>query len=370
MTKAGRFATLSRFLEEDPDNIRLLVDAAEAALDEGELQAAAELLARHERIAPLSIEARHLSAVIAMQAQDWSHAAEALASLRADGVDAPPLRFNLAWSLSMQQHFDAALELLDESTGEALPQAAELEIQLLHQLGHLDAATARAHQYVARHPEHRGLNAAISVLALDIEDSELAARCARAAGDHPDALTSIGTLALENDDPASAGELFDAALARNPGSPRALIGRGLVRLLANEAAAANDLDRGAEIFGTHLGSWIAAGWAYVIAGDTGAGRQRFGRALAIDDNFAEAHGSLAVVELLSGDMDAARQRTEVALRLDRQCFSGALAATLLAAGSGEQARAEMIFRRALETPIDASGRTIAASLVRLGIGTA
>ncbi|PXA97245.1 hypothetical protein DMC47_14800, partial [Nostoc sp. 3335mG] len=116
----------------------------------------------------------------------------------------------------------------------------------------------------------------------------------------------------------------------------------------------------------HLGSWIAAGWAHLLAGDAMTARARFDHACALDDNFAEAHGSLAVLDLLAGDVDSGRRRTEVALRLDRESFAGTFAAMMLAAGAGDAARAEAIMARALTTPLDPQGTTIAEALARMG----
>ena len=61
----------------------------------------------------------------------------------------------------------------------------------------------------------------------------------------------------------------------------------------------------AELFVSHIGSWVAAGWAHVIAGDRAAGRARFERALALDDRFAETQGALAVLDVVEGQLGCA-----------------------------------------------------------------
>lgn len=364
----GRYEQLASFLDHDPGNLALMADAADAAFAEERFEEARALLDRHAAIAPLEPRERHLAGLVAMRLFDWEGAAGQFEALIAQGADAPPVRFNLAWSLAMAKRLSEALPLLDEVTSDALPQAAQLEVQLLHEAGEFERAGERARALIERHPEHRGLNAAVSTLAIDIEDAELALRTAQAAGDHPEALATLGTLALGEDQPEVASELFDAALARNPDSARAWIGRGLARMLeGDQAKAAHEIDRGAELFGDHLGSWIAAGWAYVVGGDIATARARFERAVALDDSFGEAQGSLAVVELLEGDIEGARRRTEVATRLDRKGFSAAFASMLLAAGEGDKDKAQRIFELALNTPVDASGRTVAQSLARLGM---
>jgi len=363
-----RLNRLLSLLEADPDNIALLSDTAEAALAECRPKIAADLLERHAGIAPLPARELNLAGLAALQDGRHADAAAFFERLLEAGADEPALRFNLAWSRAMMKDFEGALAVLDEATARALPQAAMLHVQLLHDRYEFEEAAKLARVYVELHPDHRGLMAAVSVLALDVEDEELAARCAAKAGDHPDALTTLGTLALGEDRATEALDLFDQALGRNRQVPRAWIGRGLAKLLSGRSdSAPDDLDKGAEMFGDHLGSWIAAGWAHFVNRDLAASRARFETALELDPNFAESHGSLAVLDLLEGRTEEARQRSEVALRLDRQCYSAALARALLAARAGDQGGARRIYELALNTPVDAQGRTIAQALAKMGM---
>ncbi len=368
---SSRADRLLGLLEHDPTNVALLAEAAESALAERRPEVAAELLDRHARIAPLSPRELNLSGLAAMQLKRFDRAAATFRQLLDEGVTDAAVRFNLAWSLAMEKDFRAALDLLDEEAARELPQAAMLKVQILHELGEFDAAAERARDYVEVHPDHPGLMAAVSVLALDIEDEELAARCAAKAGEHPDALATLGTLALGEERATEALDMFDRALDRNPHVPRAWVGRGLAKLLSGQAdTAPADIDRGAEMFGSHLGSWIAAGWAHFVNKDLAASRTRFETALEIDPNFAESHGSLAVLDVIEGRPDQARERSEIALRLDRQCYSAALARVLLATAAGDEAGARRIYDLAVNSPVDAQGRTIAQALAKLGLGTA
>ncbi|WP_162235994.1 tetratricopeptide repeat protein [Sphingomonas sp. Leaf22] len=357
---------LAGFLAADPANVALLTDTAHAAIAAGRPAEARALIERLCAIEGPSPVIDHLTGLAAMAARDWAGAATAFRTLTGAGVDAPGVRYNLARSLAMQGETDEALVLLDDDLAAELPQAAQLLIGLLHDRGEMDRAETVARIAFDRFPDHAGVNAVISTLAIDLEDLDLARAAAGRAGDHPEALVTQATLAMEDNDPA-AGALFDRVLAMQPDHPRARVGRGLLALSGQDAAAATaDLDRGAEGFGSHLGSWIAAGWAHLLAGDAATARLRFDRALAIDDGFAEGHGSLAVLDLLAGDLDAARRRTAVALRLDRESFAGGLAAAMLAAGDGDAAKAERIVTLALSTPLDDRGTTIAQALARMG----
>lgn len=366
---ASRLQRLLPLLAADPANLTLLSDAAETAMAEQQPEVAAELLERYAEAEPLPPRETNLAGLAALRMKRFDRAVEHFGRLVESGETDPAIRFNLAWASAMNKDFDRALELADDGLARALPQAAMLQIQILHDRGEFEDAALRAREYVELHPSYAPLMAIVSVLALDVDDEALAAACAAKGGDHPDALSTLGTLALGGDRATEALDLFDRALEHNQQVPRAWVGRGLARLLTGAAPeAAADIDRGAEMFGDHLGSWIAAGWAHFVNKDMAAARARFETALDLDPNFAETHGSLAVLDLMAGDLEGAREKSEIALRLDRHCYSAALARSLLAAGEGDREIARRIYERAIETPVDASGRTIAQALAKLGMG--
>ncbi|MEA3016511.1 MAG: hypothetical protein QOI38_1233, partial [Sphingomonadales bacterium] len=220
----SRLALLMTLLESDPDNRVLLFDAAGAALADGQGAEAIALLDRAAGGGPLAPAETNLRGLAEMQLGRFDRAAAAFESLRGgEGGADPTLRSNLAWAKAMAKDQEGALDLLDDETARVRPEAAMLRVQLLHDRGHFDEAAALARDYVELHPDHRGLLAAVSVLALDVEDRTLAARCAAGAGDHPDALATLGTLALGDDRGAEAWDLFDGAIRGNEGVPRAWI---------------------------------------------------------------------------------------------------------------------------------------------------
>jgi len=359
-----RLKRLLSYAAADPANAALRTDAAEQALEAGEPDIVPQLMKGPAE--GLSDRDLNLLGVAQMQLRDFGQAASAFEGILSRGVDEPAVKFNLAWSLAMGKQFDRALDLLTPGVTSALPQAAMLHVQLLHDRGAFDQAAELARDYLEQFPGDAGLAAAVSVLALDVEDIDLARQTAMTGGDHPDALTTLGTLALGDQDTGAALQLFDRALAANAAIPRAWVGRGLAQLIsADPAGAGRDIDKGAELFKDHIGSWIAAGWAYLIAGNLGEARNRFERALAIDDNFAESHGSLAVVDVLEGQ--DARTRIGTALRLDRQCFSAAFAQTLTTAREGRPEAARAIFEKILKTPVNDRGDTAAQAIARLGL---
>jgi Flp pilus assembly protein TadD len=366
---ASRLQRLSGYLERDPENPGLLADAASAAFAEKEFGRAEELLDRLERLAPpLPPELLNLRGLAAIHERRFDDAVVAFGALRTAGQGDPAIAFNLAWSHAMLNQFESALDLLDDEVVAVSPRAPALKIQMLQHLDRYDEALAVGEALAERFPDNGPLMGALATLAMDAGKADLARDYAARAGDDPEALAARGVLALETEDLAGAEAMLDQSIAARANNPRAWVGKGLARLAAGDAAAgAAAIDHGAEQFGDHIGSWIASGWAHFVAGNLDQARTSFDRALAIDPNFGETHGALAVLDLLGGDAVSARRRTDTALRLDRTAFGGILAKTMLLDAAGDAQAAQALRERALNTPIGSDGRTIAQALAGMSL---
>lgn len=353
------------YLEQDPGNAALAVDCAHAALDTHQPQVAHDILTRLEAIAPLDEDTMALAGMAAMRCGDQAAAQRHLKTLLERHPDNADLKFNLAWSLAQSGEYEMSLQYLDHAMTASLPQAAMVDMQSLHHLGEFEAAADRLDTYVERFPDYAPLQAAASVLAMDVERIDLARACALKGGDHPDALGTLGTLELAEDRLDQAQIHFRKSLSAKENNPRANLGLGLAELAAGNAAEAlPHLDKGAQQFGDHLGSWIASGWAHFLAGDEDAARRRFETARKQDDTFGEAHGSLAAMDAFAGDFETAKERLKIAARLDREAFSVALTGMIIAAAEGDQARADQIFEIIANQPLSHDGRTLAQMLAK------
>lgn len=361
-------ARLLAFLEADPQNLSLLADAAEAAMNEGRPSETDRLLDSYAALAPLPPPLQNLKGVAAIANQRFDDARAIFEPLLDAAPHDPGLRFNLAWCRAMAHDYSGAVSLLDEATVGAVPRGAALKVQMLHHLGPLEDALACGMGLAELYPDDEDLMGALAIVAIDAEEADLARDYAERAGASHEGLSTLGMLALSDDDVDRSLALFDRALEDNGDSGRGLLGRGLALLMKGDAAgAAGSLDRSGEIFGSHVGTWVAAGWAHFTTGDYAAARADFERALALDDTFAETQGALAVVDLAENKLASAKRRAAVALRLDPACLSGALARSLLLAGEGQAEKANAIREAALNAPLGPNGRTIAQTMVALGM---
>lgn len=365
---ASRLSLLMGFLESDPENLNLIGDAANAALDESVLDKVGELVSRYRSLAEVPPSLINVEGITLMRQGHLDEAAAIFSSLHASGHDNPSLRFNLAWVGALQQHHEDVLAWLDDEVVATIPRAAALKVQTLHHLNRIEDAIAAGQELAELYPNDNYLLGALSVAAMDADDFELARHFAMRADGGADALTTQGLISLSNDAPEAAAMLFERALTEHPDAPRAWLGRGLSLLAQGDAdSAALCLDKGAEIFGDHLGSWIASGWTHFIRKDLDAARKSFETALSHDDNFAETHGALAVLDLAEGKAESARKRTDIALRLDKECFGGVLARTLLLELDGKPELAANIRERAMNMPISIDGKTLAQAMIGLGM---
>ena len=359
------------YLNSDPENASLLIDVVDLAIKANETDVALELLERYRMIEGDTPLYSSMYGLALMGAHKFKQAADIFRSLADASPEEPATQFNLAWCLAMEKDYEGAKQCLTPATVTALPQAATLQIELLHTTGNFDEAIAAANAGMATHADDKGLMAAVSVLAMDTDQPDLAAKCAAKAGNHPDALATLAALTLGDNDPNLALSQFDAALALNQHKPRAWVGKGLAQIAVGNSAlledAAKNIDHGAKLFETHIGSWIAAGWAQLLLNDLAASRQRFEIAFNIDKTFAESHGALAVVDMLEGDFSTGQERLRRAMGLDRKCFSAALAQVLLLQSDGKTDLARKIFEDAINTPMDETGRTIAGALMQQGL---
>lgn len=375
MTATAQSADTSRldrligFLHQDPDNAVLLQDAAEAALACGRADTAAAILEAAAHRARLSDRLSNLQGLSEMQLGRYDAAAERFEGLLQSNPAEPGLMFNLAWCRAMTGDYAAAAALIDDRVIDRSDRAASLLIEALHHQGRVDEALARGKDLAVRRPFDQRLMGALANLALDAEEPALAQAFAGQAGDNPDGLAVLGMLDIEQGAVSQAEGLFRKALAASPDHPRALLGLGLTTLNGgDQAEGAEYLDQAAAGLGDHLGTWVAAAWAHFAAGDLKASRARFETALALDDTFAETQGGLAVLDIIEGDLASGKKRADVALRLDRHCFAGALAKSLLLSSAGDQAGAERIRQLAFNSPISEGGPTLAEAMSRIAAG--
>ncbi|HZV63599.1 MAG TPA: tetratricopeptide repeat protein, partial [Telluria sp.] len=303
-TQAGASEQLSRieaYLAVDPDNTDLLAQAIDLGLASGELARAqghaAAALARY----PDDIFFQYRHGHVLSAQQQWAAAAAVFAALLLRNADV-----NIAASLATCQawlgQYQAIVDTLTpyRDAPELPAAAATALLRALHHLGRIDEASALVDAEVARLAGDAHFLGAASLLRLDQDRSADAAAFSEAAlalgARSTEALVVSATLALFDSDTSIAVARFNQVLSANPNEGRSWSGLGMASLLKRDlGAAAEQLEQAVRLMPTHIGSWHTLGWCRIFGGELDKARAAFAQALALDRNFGETHGGLAVV---------------------------------------------------------------------------
>ena len=221
-----------------------------------------------------------------------------------------------------------------------------------HHLGQLEEAVTIAKQNPAPAGNDAALAGAYALLFMDAEDVGAAARWAATAlrldPRSVDGAITEGTLAIMRLQTDRARQLFDTALESSPQAARAWIGLGTLSMLQQDLRGAeSSFERGLQTMPQFVGGWHMLGWSQLMHQNLPAAERSFNQALALDRNFGETHGALAVVDAMKGDASSAQQRLNIARRLDPQCASAQLAAALLEDPTLQGARSQEIIQQTL-----------------------
>lgn len=340
---AAQLERLQGYLQQDPNNLRLLGDVADTQLQLALWDAARATLGRILAQTPEDPLARYRLAVADLSQGRRDAAVRSLRALLAEGHDHPAIRWNLARCLAEGADWAGACSALEAPALEALPGELLDDWALLltrahHHLGSIDPALALVQRWQALCGE-RGLplrgRAALATLLLDDEQvdaaSELLAQCSDAdIQAQPELSTAAGYVALGEGQGRQALDWFRHSLSLSGSSARARLGEGLANAVLGQSEPAMQSIRAATAINpSHLGSWHALAWMQLLAQDLEGAESSFRAALDQDDTFGESHGGLALMQVLRSQPDEARQRLRTAMKLNPRGFNAMVAQWML-----------------------------------------
>lgn len=370
-----RFERLRQYLESDPQNRGLALEAATSARQAGDLQAEREVLEAAMSRHPQDDEIAYALGINALNLRDYRKAQVYFDSLLQKHAH-PAIRYNLAYAQFYEGQPQAAVDTLkglSDLDWPQLPQARKLMGQALHHVLEDDLAPAieQFEQYLQAQPQDADARGQLALVCFDDDrnaDAELHAKATLdMAPDEPYAHLALGGIALEQQDAAGAREHFEQVLARQPQNGRAWSGLAFARMLDLS------LDTAYEAFETavrympdHIGTWHGLAWLQILRGDLVGAQASLDRAMALDRNFGDTHGGLAVVAALQGRVDEAQQLIRRALRLSPGSFPARYAQSLLLSRAGEGKKAQDLVQTLVSSPMSEGGpdvQTLVRSLI-------
>lgn len=365
-----RLKRLLTFIEHDAGNLALRKDAVREACDTGHWDVARSLIDAGLLMNANEPDLLAYSGFAYLQVQRYGDAEQALSAALALGVDAAAPRYNLGFALFMQARHAEAFELLgDPSLPEAVPRALLLRARCLHHLGRQAEAIEECTAHLACTPDDAETLGLLALLLYEQGCGETARRHMEAALQRDPnqlearlVLASMQSDAREFDD---ARHSFQSLLEVHPQCGRAWLGLALIELSNQQVAAAQrDIERAAVYVPQHIGTWHVLAWIHLMRGNVVAGQAAFEKALAIDRNFGETHGGLAVVAALQERENDALAGIKRALRLDPRAMSPRYAEIVLLQRHNQHAEAQAVLEEVLARPT-ARGDMLFRDLVAL-----
>lgn len=353
------------YLQSDPGNAHLLAMVIDQCLAAGAIERAQKHAQAAMALYPEDAFFQYRWGQVLVGQRKWREAEAVFAALVAVHADV-----NLAYSLANCQiqtgQYPAAFATLAPYSMEPeLPApAATLLVRVLHHLGDFEQASALIGRTRERYASDPVFLAAASLLQFDageLGDAAVLSDAALAAGGHPlEALVVSGSLALSRTETDLAIARFNEALAVNPREGRSWSGLGMASLLRRDlAGAAVQLEKAVTLMPAHIGTWHALGWCKIFSQDLARAEAAFAHALALDHNFGESHGGVAVVAAIKGDRVAAVAAIDRALRLDGESLSARYAQMVLSGVAADPERFKAIAYRLLATRQAPDGESLA-----------
>jgi len=367
-----RLARLQSYAEQDPNNLQLLAELADAALDASQFSLARDAIDRALTLQPNDPFFRFRLSSVALAESKLDEALQITEALLAEGFDDPAIRFNHAYALVLLNKYEEATPVLEWLFAEQapFPNVVRLLIRSLHYQGQLDKAIDVAKAHLAAHPDDNQVVGMLSLLYFDNNDLPQAAQWSKKALESGyetiDALLAASGTALGAEEPERARQLSERAIAKQPHNGRAWVNLGLVDMLnGNLPGAEESLAKAVHYMPGHIGSWIALGWAQLMQSKLDAAQRSFQTALELDDTFAESHSGLAAVAAMRGDMAAAEVSAKTARRLDSSAISSYYPELVKLYQQSKPEEAQRLMQGALKRSVAPNGGNMMDMIKRL-----
>lgn len=361
-----KLSRLEGFLAVDSENVSLRADIAELHYQLGEFDPAREMFSSLLEDTKNALYAFKLASV-EIAANNQPRALELLNGLLDSGVDNPGVRFNIGYSSLLNQDPETALAQADTLLNSGEGAGANIHLlkaRALHHLERMAEGVETLQQHIDDQPDDVESLGVLSIMHWDNDDTDnaeaVAYKTLELQPENDDAHVTLGSIALEQQDPDGALEHFSGVVSRRPNNGRAWSGLAYAEMLnLNLDAAKAHFESAVQYMPNHIGTWHGLGWIQILQDDLDGAEESFKKSLELDRSFGETHGGLAVIAALRDQLDIASTSAKKAVRLDKETFAGRFARTLVASKRGRKLDAQVGMREITEPLRFSKGRDLA-----------
>jgi tetratricopeptide (TPR) repeat protein len=353
-----------RYHASDPSNAMLLRTLGDLYHQSGQFDKALDAYERTRALNPGDRSLRSRVAGVFLSQNRLEDAELALRALLAEGSDDAALHHMLGICLYHREQYAGAIAELRAARerGLADPDGLHYLAYALHRTGAMQEALEVVDAWLKLAPaaSTAGYRALVQMEGGDMEGAvQFAGQVVAHAPDEPSANLVLGIWSIEKQDIDDARNRFERLSATDPDNARAWVGLALTQLyLQQHAASIASFERALEIVPDNVGTIVALAWTHFTNRDVAAAERTFRQAIAVERNFGEAHGGLALVLVWQNRREEARREITLARRLDPRGFGLAYAQSVLMALEGQRPEGEALLARKLEQSLREGGMSI------------
>ena len=351
MSDADQLHRLLSYWQQDQANTALIVDILVLFSKSSEFEKGIEF----SRNIDLSIVAEprvayHIG-ILCLAAGKYAEAETEFNRMLVHMSEHVPTRYNLAYAQYAQQKISQARNTLDgfEYQWRECPELLILLARCEHFLENIDVALEHIDKYLSFNMSHLEAKGLKSLLLVDKEDYVLAYQLANdVIAQEPLQLEaniafSAAAISLQKTDYLQ--EQLQQALSAHPNVGRLwMVQAELDMLNQNFEQAEIHLKKTVKLMPDHIGSWHLLAWSQLLSNQLSCAEDSFNQALTLNRNFADTHGGLAVLQVMTGNYNDANDSIRRALKLDSTSVAGRYAKTLLLEKQGNQQAAQAIIK--------------------------
>jgi tetratricopeptide (TPR) repeat protein len=362
--EASRLARLLSFLEHDPSNVNLLLDAMGLATELGDTAVGLRLVEHLETNATTDPRAFAYAAHLLLQAGQFAAAGVWGSRALAGGVDQPAVLFNAAFGHFYGGDYASAAEHLAKLTADEDCPVATLVMhaRALHQQELTEEAEVLIRRAQQREPSNIEVRGLLAFLQYENDDNPSALQTARETlvdnPDQLDALIACASAHFELGSIEASRKTWLHTVAAHPNCGRGWSGLGQLEFNELEFVdAEKHLLLAVEFMPDHIGTWHLLAWIYILRNDSAQARNALDKSYELDRNFGETHGGLAIVDVMDNHDDRARMGIRRALKLNPVGLGARYAEMLLLQKAGQTDKAQQLVDQVIDRTLPNSHNT-------------
>jgi tetratricopeptide (TPR) repeat protein len=350
--KPQKLSRYLSFLSQDGDNVSLLLDTLNLAIELGEVKLADSLVSEHQNNYNSNAAFNSLAGHIKLALGLYDEAIERLTTAISQGGTDPSTYLNLAHAYHFFYKPELALPILRDHSelGELFPSIYHvLYARVLH---FTDAPELAIKELKKFHADNETTAESAGLLSLILfEQDDQTGEALKLANDalakNPNAIEALvarTSLYVESGHYELALMDIQNAVELYPKNGRAWSSLAQVEfnnfnfIGAKEAAAKAVL-----YMDNHIGTWHLLGWAHLMLNELPDALEAFEKSYQLDRTFAETHGGLAAVYAHMGDVKQANNHIKLADKLDSEGLASTYAKMILLNQNKENEKANNLF---------------------------